>query len=240
MSKKSFDTTWERNIYSLRKQLNVYPYDIVVSLVARLFFKIPKEQRNKIRILDLGCGAGNNSKFLAENGFDVYGIDGSKSAIAVCRSRFKELDLKANFSQGDFFRLPYEENFFDLVIDRESLYSNRWKNIKKTVKEIHRTLNNRGSLINFIYNSDHYDRGLGKAIEPNTYGQFPKESCFYNAGAAHFIDIKEMMELYVNFNVQNVMRHSLHEIYNKPKKLFEYDEYIIIANKKTQSKKYSK
>lgn len=90
----SFDKSWEENIYFKGKQLNVYPYDVLVSIVAKNFFHIPKENKKKIKVLDLGCGAGNNAKFLAENGLSVYGIDGSATAISTCKKRFKEWDLR--------------------------------------------------------------------------------------------------------------------------------------------------
>lgn len=49
-AEKSFDETWEKNVYSKGKQTNLYPYDILVSIVARNFFSISKEKRSKIRV----------------------------------------------------------------------------------------------------------------------------------------------------------------------------------------------
>jgi len=231
MFKKSFDKNWEKNIYSNGKQLNKYPHDLIVSIVARKFFNVPKEKRKKIKVLDLGCGGGNNAKFLAENGFDVYGIDGSKTAINICRERFKKWNLTGNFVQGDFLHLPYKNNFFDLVIDRESLCANRFDNIKNIIKGIYKKLKNNGLFISFIYNSFHPYRELGKIIEPNTYNNFRKGVCFYKAGPIHFIDFKEIYELYSKFKIENIMKHSLSEVYNKSQKFIEFDEYIIITKK---------
>jgi len=39
------------------------------------------------RILDVGCGAGRVTLYLQRKGFDVAGIDSSRSAIRVCRKR---------------------------------------------------------------------------------------------------------------------------------------------------------
>lgn len=231
MPKKSFDKTWEKNIYSKGKQLNLYPYDILVSIIARKFFDIPKEKRGKIEVLDLGCGAGNNAKFLAENGFDVYGIDGSASAIKTCKERFKNWNLKGNFIRGDFLSIPYKDNFFDLIIDRESLYANRFNDIKNAINGVYKKLKKGGLFVSFIYNSYHPDREFGKEIEPNTYDRFRKGS-FYKAGKAHFVDVKEVFELYSKFKIENIMRNSLSEVYNKSQRFMEFDEYIIIAKKK--------
>lgn len=228
---KSFDKNWENNVYSKGRYLNSYPYDILISIVVRKFFHIPKEERRKIKVLDLGCGAGNNAKFLAENGFDVYGIDGSETAIKVCKKRFKEWNLKGNFIQGDFLKLPYRDDFFDLIIDRESLYANSFTNIKKTIEEIRKKLRHNGLFVSFTYSSYHPDRKFGKLIKDNTYHDFKKGNCFYKTGVVHFVDIPEISELYSKFKIENVIRHSLDEVYDKPHKFMEFDEYIIITKK---------
>ncbi|MBU2540199.1 class I SAM-dependent methyltransferase [Patescibacteria group bacterium] len=230
MIKKSFDKNWEENIYSKGKHLNKYPYDILVSIVAHNFFDVLKNKRNKIRVLDLGCGAGNNTKFLAENGFDVWGIDGSKSAIEKCREKFKTLNLKGNFIQGDFLNLPYSNNFFDLVVDRESLYANKFSDIKNIVDEIYKKMKRNGLFISFIYSFYHPERKLGEEIEPNTYTNFRKGS-FFNTGKVHFINLKEIYELYSKFKIKNIMRHSVTEVHNKPQRLMAFDEYVIITRK---------
>lgn len=46
---------------------------------------IPK----KGKILDLGCGSGEPiAKLLIEKGFQLYGVDGSKNMIELCKQRF--------------------------------------------------------------------------------------------------------------------------------------------------------
>jgi len=229
--KDSFNRCWEEKIYSQGKQLNLYPFDILVSLVARNFFSVPRESRVKIKILDVGCGAGNNAKFLAENGFCVYGIDGSSSAVEICNQRFKKWNLAGNFTQGDFLELPYENGFFDMIFDRESIYANKRDHVQKIIMQIHEKLKPGGIFVSFMYSSHHPDKEFGEIIEPNTYGNFRKGSCFYEAGVVHFVDIKEIISFYSRFNIENIARHSLLEVYNKPGRFMEFDEYIIIARK---------
>ena len=78
---------WERNYK--KKRYNSYPYDKVVSIILRTY---PiKKNRKKIKVLDLGCGGGNNTEFLAKEGFDVYAVDGSKEAINLTKKRVSKL-----------------------------------------------------------------------------------------------------------------------------------------------------
>ena len=50
-------------------------------------------------IVDVGCGTGRTSAFLAERGFDVVGIDSSAAMIDVARERTET----ATFAVGDLF-----------------------------------------------------------------------------------------------------------------------------------------
>lgn len=235
----SFDKSWEKNKYLIVRQSdkfpyeksNRYPYDLLVSIVAKKFFNISKNKRKEIKVLDLGCGTGNNAKFLAENGFDVYGIDCSESAIKICKEIFLKINLKGKFAVGDFLNLPYKDNFFDLIIDRESLYANTFDDIKNIINNVHKKLKSKGVFVSFIYNAYHPDRKFGEKIGPNTYDNF-KKGAFSEKGIVHFVDLKEINALHSKFKIENIMRHSMSVVYGKPSVSTGFDEYIIISEKK--------
>lgn len=65
------------------------------------------------KILDLACGKGRHSKYLAEKGFQVTGIDISTASIAYARS-FERPGLE--FYQHDM-RLPFRINYFEAIIN---------------------------------------------------------------------------------------------------------------------------
>jgi len=114
-------------------------------------FRIPHENfsefigllrvRKAKKILDLGCGTGRHTIALAKKGFEVYGIDISKNALAVCRQRLKEENLKANIVFGDMYQtLPYEDHYFDGLVSINVLHHNKIAEIKSLIKEIERVL----------------------------------------------------------------------------------------------------
>ncbi len=53
------------------------------------------------RALDIGCGMGNYTRFLAGRGFAVTGVDASPSAIAAARRLSRETGVAANFLVAD-------------------------------------------------------------------------------------------------------------------------------------------
>src|SRR3989338_11176865 len=93
----SWDKTWEKVFSS--KEWGKYPPEVLVRFVARNYYAAP--DRSKIKILDLGCGTGAATWYMAREGFSVVGIDGSKTAIKIARRRFKAEKLKADFKNGD-------------------------------------------------------------------------------------------------------------------------------------------
>lgn len=69
------------------------------------------------RILELGCGAGDQSLWLAEQGFDVVGIDISAEAVDWSREKAAARGLKAEFVQGSVLALPFPDGSFGYVLD---------------------------------------------------------------------------------------------------------------------------
>lgn len=67
------------------------------------------------KILDLACGYGRVTLPLAQEGYDVVGIDISENLIADARTRAKQQGLSVQFDVGSMTALPYEEESFDRV-----------------------------------------------------------------------------------------------------------------------------
>ena len=154
---------WEKEIYSKGKQLCRYPFDNIVSFVFR---HAPRDKpRSEVRILELGSGAGNNLWFAAREGFQVYGIELSESAVAYARERFAQEGLQGQFILGSFTSIPFENNFFDLVFDRGSLTCVSFPEACSTVCEAARVLAPGGKLFLNPYSRAHTSFSCGRLDE---------------------------------------------------------------------------
>ena len=70
------------------------------------------------RLLELGCGAGDLTLWLAGRGYDAYGLDIAPFAIEWAKEKARERDIAADFRVGDVLDLrDYPDDFFDLVLD---------------------------------------------------------------------------------------------------------------------------
>lgn len=73
-------------------------------------------KRSVRSVLDLGCGTGWLSVFLAKQGFNVTGLDISLHAIKLARGWAEKEDLDIHFDVGDIAELPYPDGTFDAVV----------------------------------------------------------------------------------------------------------------------------
>jgi len=69
------------------------------------------------RVLDAGCGTGEQALFLAERGYDALGVDGAEAAIARARHKARDRRLLTRFVVWDALDLERLGETFDTVVD---------------------------------------------------------------------------------------------------------------------------
>ncbi len=102
-----------------------------------------------LKVLDLGCGTGRNSNYLAELGSSVVGMEISKTAIDLARARACELGVekRVKYLSADIgSKYPFENDYFDLILDITSSNSLNEKERATYLQEVFRTLKPGGYL----------------------------------------------------------------------------------------------
>ncbi|MEO4052465.1 class I SAM-dependent methyltransferase [Solibacillus sp. CAU 1738] len=69
------------------------------------------------RVLELGCGAGRNAIYLAQQGCSVDAVDLSETALFWARERAAEKKLNIQFIHGNLFNMDFPENNYDFIYD---------------------------------------------------------------------------------------------------------------------------
>ena len=70
------------------------------------------------RTLEVGAGTGTNSVWLAEQGFDVLGVDVAPLAIERANAKLESQRLRCRFATLDFLAATPDEGPFHFIFDR--------------------------------------------------------------------------------------------------------------------------
>jgi ubiquinone/menaquinone biosynthesis C-methylase UbiE len=102
-----------------------------------------------MNILDIGGATGAFSFWLAEQGHEVSLIDFTPKHIDIAKQREKEIGIKlSSLCVGDARELPYDNNFFDLVLLMGPLYHLTKKSDRlKSLSEAYRVLKPGGKMV---------------------------------------------------------------------------------------------
>lgn len=93
------------------------------------------------RCLDLACGTGRLSNKLLELSQEVYGVDISAEVLKIAKQKYPQLKL----NESEVTNLPYQDNYFDLVIINGSLH--HFFAVEETLKEARRVLKPGGAFV---------------------------------------------------------------------------------------------
>lgn len=91
------------------------------------------------KILDVGCGSGRN--FLNSKNLKWHGTDFSKEMIKHAKKRAGKLQIEVELKKADGDNIPFEDNYFDVVLCYAVLHCIKSPaKRKKTLEEIFRIM----------------------------------------------------------------------------------------------------
>lgn len=157
---------------------------------------LAEKAKRGARILDLGCGNGSLSHVIAQQGYEVVGIDESVSGITIARQNFPDCE----FVQDSIYNLPPAEllNAFDIVITVEVIEHLFYP--REVLKFAKQCLKPGGYLI--ITTPYH---GYLKNLLIASLGKMDNHfSVLWDGGHIKFFSVKTMTELLITENYTNI------------------------------------
>jgi 2-polyprenyl-3-methyl-5-hydroxy-6-metoxy-1,4-benzoquinol methylase len=107
------------------------------------------------KTIDLGCGIGNYSIYLANKGFEITGVDLSPTAIKMAKENARRKGVTINFLVADVLgSLNEVKTTFDFAYDWELLHHLFPHERKKYVRNVHKILNADGKYLSVCFNED--------------------------------------------------------------------------------------
>jgi 2-polyprenyl-3-methyl-5-hydroxy-6-metoxy-1,4-benzoquinol methylase len=97
------------------------------------------------KMLELGCGRGDLSVFLAKQGAQVTGVDVGEHLIAAARLLAEINDVRCEFQAANITDIPFDDNTYDVVLGIAILHHLSPPDLRKALQETHRVLKEDGA-----------------------------------------------------------------------------------------------
>lgn len=106
------------------------------------------------RVLDVGCGTGRHTSWLAQQGARVTGVDPSPEMLAIARSKCAGVEFLA----GTFDPLPVPDAAFDLALN--ALVLEHLADVTGPIAELARVVKRGGSVVVSVFHPFFVLRGI--------------------------------------------------------------------------------
>jgi ubiquinone/menaquinone biosynthesis C-methylase UbiE len=120
--------------------------------------------------MDLGCGTGRHTVYLAQRGFHVLAGDIAPTGVTIAREKARAMGLHGvRFVQLDMTRIPLPRGSIDGILCIWTTGHGRLKNVRRNVDEMYRVVRPGGLVLADYVSVEDEDCGRGREIERNTF-----------------------------------------------------------------------
>jgi len=223
-----------KNFHSKLKMLGKFPKYPNTTMIKTLFGDYLKKKiliNKKTKVIDVGCGFGNNLIPFLDSGCKTYGLEIDDR---ICKLTQDIIEKKYNKNKitiklGHNRSIPFNSNFFDLMITNTLHYEETHKDINLALREFQRVLKNNGVLYLETTGNKHNFFKSSKKIKKNIYiNQDKSDKIRYKKVFFFFekeMNLKKILKKYFKTVVTGRVTEKINESY--------YDSFLAVCfNKK--------
>lgn len=132
----------------------------------------------KAKILELGAGHGQDSRFFASKGFTVVSTDFSKAALQYNKNKLPD-PLKKNLAVQTLDLInpfPFDDQSFDAVYAHLSIHYFDNQTTDQVFSELHRVLKPAGIVALLVNSTKDLEYGMGQELEDDLFELEPGDT----------------------------------------------------------------
>lgn len=136
---------WHQKVHGDEKAEEIYLSQWHETTMMLLSSSLKDIKAKNTKVLEVGCGVGDFTIYLAKQQIDVTAVDFSSKAIELARQKAKVQNQNIDFQIGNAQKLEFKDNSFDLLISCECL-----EHIPEpylAIREFYRVLKPSGKLV---------------------------------------------------------------------------------------------
>ena len=169
------------------------------------FYQKYLKQKHGLRILDAGCGMGRHCFYFAEKGHHCYGADIASTALGHARSVVKKRKLKnVKFFQTSMGRLPFDNDYFDVIVSINAMGHGFMRDTKKYFKEMFKVLKKGGFIIIKVPSMRLFRQVRRKDTKKLEKGTYVNLDVPDGKDVHHFFTHTELREIFKSFKIHKL------------------------------------
>lgn len=147
-----------------------WPNETILKLFFGSYLKEKPVIEKGQKLLDVGCGTGQNFMPFLEKGIECYGVEVQPELCKLVENLFKEKGLTVSILYGNNQKLPFDDGYFDFILSLNVIhYEPDEENMIKAIKEHSRVLKKGGKLFIITVGPDHIIYRKAKSLGNHRY-----------------------------------------------------------------------
>lgn len=182
---------------------------------------------NGKKVLDVGCGSGNNLIFAGTLGLDLYATEVAEDICDLAKERMSKFGFSIDIRVGFNTKLPFEDDFFDYLVSWNVVhYADNEEELKKTTAEYARVLKPGGRIFLSTTGPQHMILKDAEVIGSHLY-QIGRKDDFRKGQVFFYFDNEYYLHFYFRPHFENTLTGRVRDF------LFtEWQDYFIFTGTK--------